>query len=333
MKQTIDFIASKTIVLVFAVLLLLAITVIGIASGISVRDLLSTLIYVYTNPSSLATAVLYSGPIIASALGLAIAYKAFFISIGAEGQVLVSGLTALWLLAYVWPEPGNHYILLALFSSIALGSLWGILPGLLKAYAEVNEVLTSLMLNYVALSVVNYAVSGPLRWGPFTITKEIPDNYTLGPLAIIAFAVALSGLYSFILWRTRLGLAIESLGLAPKAASTYGYDNRKTIVYVSLLAGASSGLGGFLMVTGFQWSFKALSEPPGYGYMGVLVAWMSSNNPALVLPLGYLFSTILVAAKHLQGAGMPLSSVLALEAVMALTAAFISTRRRQAGLG
>ena len=310
-----------------------AITVLGASAGIGLTRLYSTILHVYTDPGSLYSALLYSGPIIASAVGLSLAYRAFFITIGSEGQILVSGILVLWLLAYKLSGGGPSSLVIALSASILAGSLWGLVPGLLKAYLRVNEVLVSLMLNYIALSLVNLLVSGPLRWGAFTITKSIPEHYVLHPIAVISSITLLSALYSILLWRTRMGVAVEALGLAPKAAATYGYNNRRTIIGVSLLSGASSGVGGFLMVTGFQWSFRALSEPLGYGYMGVLVAWMSANNP-LIAPLpGFVFATILVAAKRLQSVGLPLSSVLALEAVVAVIVSMAVYRWRSTQRG
>ncbi len=308
-------------------------SILGIAAltpaGIS--GVLGTLLDVYTNPKLLESSVRYMGPIAASAVGLALAYRARFITIGSEGQVILGAAATLWLLAYSGVAPsGAPGVILALALGGLVGALWGVIPGVLRAYAGVNEVLSSLMLNYVALSLVNYAVAGPWRSGPFTMTEPVPDEYSIEPAVIVATVAVLGAIYEFILRRTGFGVAVESYGIAPRAAYTYAIPPGRLIVAISLIAGLAAGIGGSLMMLGFQRSFRAMSQPPGYGYMGILVAWLALRSPALSVPAALFFSTLITAGYLLQTSGVPFNVVLLLQALIVLVVTLYAavTRRR-----
>ena len=153
---------------------------IGFSTPAGPLGVVNALIRVYTSPSHIMSTILYSGPIAASAIGLSLAYRAKFITIGSEGQVILGSVIAIGLLLYSGlPEiPPATAILLAVFTAGVVGALWGLIPGVLRAYLGVNEILSSLMLNYVALYIVNYLVSGPWSKGPFTMTHEVGPSYT-----------------------------------------------------------------------------------------------------------------------------------------------------------
>ena len=287
---------------------------------------LEALARVYTTPSLLEFSLLYAGPVVLSAVGLAVAYRAGFITIGSEGQVLLGSLAAVWLLAYHGAPQGAAGEAAAAALAALVGAGWGVVVGLLRAYAGVNEILSSLMLNYVALSLVNYAVAGPLRAGPFTASEPVPPGYSVGPLGVLAASAAAAGAFEAVLRRTKLGLAAEAYGPAPRAGATYTLP--PTILYPALaaLAGAAAGLGGALAVLGFQRSLQAMSQPPGYGYMGVLVAWLAAARPAAALPAGVFFATLVAAGYELRAMGAPLSASLALQAAAVLAAAAARSR-------
>ncbi|GAB6148063.1 ABC transporter permease subunit [Stetteria hydrogenophila] len=283
---------------------------------------------VFTSPSGLEAAVKYMGPITCSAAGLTLAYRAGFITIGSEGQVLLGSAAALWLLAYAWPTaPRAGGVAAALALAALVGAAWGSIPGLLRVYARVNEVLSSLMLNYVALSALNYLIAGPWRAGAFTATRPVPDEYSLGYLHIAVVVVAAAVLFEFIRARTKLGVAAEAYGAAVRAAETYTLPRRTLILAVAVLSGAAAGLGGGLMMLSFQRSFQAMSQPPGYGYMGVLVAWLSGTSALATLPVSLFFSALVVAGYSLQALGVPFNFVLLTQAMAVLAAALLKAGR------
>lgn len=294
-----------------------------------IRGTFSVLETIYSRPDLLGTALEYSGPIIASAIGLALAYRAGFITIGSEGQVLLGALTALWLTSYSGLHLSRYpMLLLALAISGLTGAFLGFISGALRAYWGVNETLSSLMLNYVILAFANYLIAGPWRTGPFTQTRSVPSVYSVKQADVLITVLILALLYELLLRRSKLGLAIEALGSAPKAAYTYTISVSSVIVFVSLLQGLTAGIGGALMIMGFQRNMTAMSQSPGYGYMGILVTWMALVSPLGSVLAGYFFSTLIVAGYLLQSSGVPFNTVLLLQSIIVLTfVAYIASRK------
>ena len=303
------------IILGFSVAVLL-----GSLSPVGFSGFLNTLVWVYTNEAPLMFATVLLGPIACSSIGLTLAYRAKFITVGSEGQVLVGAVVTLWFLAY---SGLNLNPLIAVPLSIILAgvsaTLIGLIPVLLRVYLNANEILTSLMLNYVMLYVVNYLASGPWRVGPFAITRSIGDEYRISPLTVLLVSLLLAIACWFILARTRLGLMIEVYGRAPLVAETYGLNPRVTLVSVALISSFTAGVGGALMMLGFQYYLTPMSFSPGYGYMGVLVAWLSGNNPLVALPASWFFSSILVLGRSLQASGLLIGYVLAIQSLIVLS--------------
>lgn len=283
-------------------------------------EVLRSVLWVYTNTTPITTAILFSIPIAASALGLTLAYRAKFITIGAEGQVILGSAVTLWFIAYSGINLQLPFsILLAIILASILGALYSLIVALLRIYAGANEILSSLMLNFIAMYTVNYLIATSWRIGPFTITKSIPEEYRLSVSFIIATLIVLTLLTWFILARTRFGLSIEVYGRAPRAAETYGYSPKTIIIGVSIISGLMAGLGGALAMLSFQHHLTPMSSPPGYGYMGVLVAWLSANNPIIAMVASIFFSTIVVLGRTLQAIEVPLSYVLAIQSMIVLS--------------
>ena len=292
----------------------------GSLSPVGFSGFLDTLMWVYTNEAPLVFTTVLLGPIACSSIGLTLAYRARFITVGSEGQVLIGAATTLWFLAY---SGLNLNPLVAIPLSMILAgvsaTLLGLIPVLLRVYLNANEILTSLMLNYVMLYVVNHLASGPWRIGPFAITRSISDEYKVGPLTVLLVSLLLAIAYWFILTRTRLGLTIEVYGKAPLVAETYGLNPRVTLVSVALISSFTAGIGGALMMLGFQYYLTPMSFSPGYGYMGVLVAWLSGNNPLVALPASWFFSSLLVLGRSLQASGLLIGYVLAIQSIIVLS--------------
>ncbi|MCS7106610.1 MAG: hypothetical protein NZ902_00655 [Acidilobaceae archaeon] len=305
----------------------LAVTIASLATGRPL-EIVENLIWVYTSPAPLVNTVLLSVPIAMAAIGLSLSYRARFITIGAEGQIVLGSVAALWATAYSGLE-GSAALALALLLPALSGALYALIPFLLRAYAGASEVLTSLMLNLVAVYVTNYLIATYLREGAFVMTRIVPPElraeWYLGLVMIVAAALSAH----LLLTRTRWGLAIEVYGRAPKAAETYGYSARQVMLLVSLLSGGLAGLGGAVAMLSFQHSLTPMSFPPGYGYAGALVAWLSSNNPLAALFASLFFSSLMVFGRSLQAVGVPLSYALAAQALIVLFTLIAVARERQ----
>ncbi|MEM4969639.1 MAG: hypothetical protein QXE01_00130 [Sulfolobales archaeon] len=292
----------------------------GALSPIGLIGIINAIAWVYTNPAPLLLSLTILGPIASSAVGLTLAYRARFITVGAEGQVLLGAAITLWFLAYSGLDldpfaaiPAS--MLLAGLSAMLLGAI----PAVLRIYFNANEILISLMLNYIVLYMINHIVSGPWRVGAFAITRSIDTKYRVGAEVILALSIFISLICWIIFSRTKLGLMIEVYGRAPKAAETYGLDPRVIIYLTAIISSLVAGIGGSLMMLGFQYSLSPMSVTPGYGYMGVLAAWFSGNNPIVALIASWFFSSIFVLGRSLQASGLPIGYVLAIQSIIVLS--------------
>jgi ABC-type uncharacterized transport system permease subunit len=320
---------STTDALVFTLAGIAGLILIAYTTPAGIKGTFSALAIVYSHEGLLKTALEYSGPIVTSAIGLSLAYRAGFITIGSEGQVLLGTMVALWTTSYSGLNLSRpSMLLISIFVAGIAGGLLGLIPGILRAYWEVNETLSSLMLNYVVLAFANYLIAGPWRIGPFTQTREVPDIYSVNPLDVLLIAIILALVYELLIKRSKLGVAAEALGKAPKAAYTYTIPITKVLIYISLLQGFAAGVGGALMIMGFQKNLTAMNQSPGYGYMGILVTWMALLDPLLSIVIGYFFSTLIVAGYILQSSGVPFNTVLLIQSLIVLTfVGYMAVRR------
>jgi simple sugar transport system permease protein len=294
--------------------------ILGSISPAGFKGMASSLVWVYTSPAPLIFTLTLLGPIACAAVGLTLAYRAGFITIGSEGQILLGSIVTLWLIEY---SDLNLHPTIAIPTSIVLGgftgAFLGFVVGLLRVYVNANEILVSLMLNYVILYILNHLASGPWRVGPFAITRSVGEEYRLGPLGIVVTTVSLTLLCWVLLTRSKFGLAIKVYGRAPRVAETYGLNSKTIVLAVAMLSGFTSGVGGVLMMLGFQHNLSPMSVSPGYGYMGVLVSWLSANNPLVALLASWFFSSILVLGRSLQASGLPIGYVLAIQSIIVLS--------------
>ncbi len=273
-----------------------------------------------SSPAALQAVVLISAPIAVAAAGLTLAYRARFITIASEGQVIAGSAAALWVTAYAAPDldPALGKAAAVLLASLA-GCGVGLAVAALRVALGVNEILSSLMLNYAIMYAVNYLVATAWRVGPFTITRSVPEQYRLSWLEAALAAVAAAVAYWFVVHRTALGYEADVLGRAPRAAATYGVRAGRTIVAASALQGLSGGAAGALLMLGLQHTLTAMSVPPGYGYMGVLVAWLSGLEPLACAPAALLYGFVAMTARLLQAHGVGFGVALAMQSAILLS--------------
>ena len=272
------------------------------------------------------SALPYFVPIAASASSLALAYRAGFITIGAEGQVMLGAVAAYWLLYYVIGHGGVTAIIAAILFAGLVGALYGGLVGGLRVGLGVNEILSSLMLNYIAIGIVNYLVAGPWQQGGYTRTAPLPPSMSIG-LSAAVFIVIIAGLLLelFIVF-TKYGVAIDSVRLARKAAQTYGIGIASTIIIVALIQGFVAGIGGGVLLLQLLRQLRSVGlGGSGYGYMGILAAWLGGLRPLGALAASLLIAVLYSMRSILQLYGVSDSFVLALEAIIVLSVLAFTT--------
>jgi simple sugar transport system permease protein len=240
-------------------------------------------------------------------LSVALAFRAGIFNIGTQGQLVVGALATalgvLWVAPFVSGVVGTVLLVpFGLLLGAIFGGLYGAIPGALKAYADANEVITTIMLNFIATGVVLYLVGEVFKDpnSPANQTVPLPD-YALFPpilfgdpfgfsLLALAFAVvAVVALY-YLLERTTFGYDIRTSGIQPQAAEYGGVDAKRTIVASMSLSGALGGLGGAVYVLMILGNFQ--TGVPAYGFDGITVAILAGNNPIGVTFAAFLFGVL-----------------------------------------
>ena len=247
-------------------------------------------------------------PLMLTGLGVLIAFRLKFWNIGAEGQLTLGGIAAAWVALFVSPYLAHWMVLpVAILTGMFAGAFWAGIPAFLKVRLKVDEVLTTLMLNYVAILFAEHLYYGPWRdpqgFG-FPGTPPFPDFAWLPRIAgrahlglLFAFVLAF-GLW-FVLNRTRWGFELQVIGNNPAAAQTQGINTGLNIMIALLLAGALAGLAGACEVTAISRRLQqGLSI--GYGYTAIIVAWLAQLNPIAALFVALLIAALLVGGDQVQ---------------------------------
>ncbi|HEY77322.1 MAG TPA: ABC transporter permease [Thermoflexia bacterium] len=261
-------------------------------------------------------------PLMLTGLGVAIAFRMLFWNIGAEGQLAMGGIAAAYI-ALFWADrlPGPLVLPTMFVAGVLAGAVWGLIPAFLRAALGVNEILTTLMMNYIAILLVEYLYLGPWRdpqgYG-FPGTAQFPQVAWLPRLTGrvhvgLIFALVAAVLVWFVLNRTRWGYEIQVIGENPRAARYSGINIGFNILLVMLLSGGLSGLAGMAEVAGISRRlYQGLTV--GYGYTAIIVAWLANLNPWGILLVAFLMGALLVGGDQLQVAlGLPAAVALVLQ--------------------
>lgn len=296
------------------------------------------------NVSGITQALTKATPLLLVGVGICIAFRGGVINIGGEGQIIVgaTAATALSLALTTWP--GWLLLPLTLATGALAGALWGGIAGLLKAWLNVNEILSTVMLNQIALQLMNYLLRGPLL-DPKQIeagtnipqSAALPEQVWLTRLvprtlfhsgAILAVVLAI--LVYFLLWRTTIGYRIRAVGLNPAAARYAGISVARYLTLALVLSGAFAGLAGAVEVMGVHHRMlEGLSG--GYGFSGIVAALFGKLHPLGTIPASFLFGALLVGADKMQrSVQVPNSLVVVLNGLVVLfvVASDLYARRR-----
>ncbi|WP_122689646.1 ABC transporter permease [Pseudomonas viridiflava] len=244
-------------------------------------------------------------PILLCALGLAVAYQARIWNIGAEGQLLLGALAGSAVAVNIIEMESRWALVMVLMAGTLAGAAWAGVTAWLRTHFNANEILTSIMLNYIALNLLLYFVHGPLK---DPAGMNFPESATFGdasrlPLlmedgrAHVGVYFALFALVAVwvLLQRSFVGFQIKVLGLDKRAAGFVGFREKRLVWLALLISGALAGLAGVSEVTGPIGQLVP-QVSPGYGYAAITVAFLGRLNP-----IGILLSSLLIALLYLGG--------------------------------
>ncbi|NJC98368.1 MAG: ABC transporter permease [Anaerolineales bacterium] len=303
----------------------------------------------FGSPNAFAETLVKATPLLLVALGICISFRGDVINIGGEGQMIVGAVFATWVGLTFTNLPGWLVIVLALLAGFAGGAVWGGIPGLLKAYFRVNEILSTVMMNAIAVQLMNFLLRGPMidpsqaqlaskipQTAPlldiFRLPRLVPTRLHLGALIAVILAV----LVYILLWRTTLGYRIRAVGQNPNAARYAGIKVQRYVVLALLLSGAFSGLAGATQVYGVNYRMITDGSASGFtgsaGFNGIVAALFGQLHPVWSIPASILFGALLVGANKMQRVvQVPSALVIALNGlvVVFVVSSEIWRRRRQ----
>ena len=260
--------------------------------------------------TALIETLIKSAPFILAGLGIALAFRGGLFNIGVQGQLFMGSIFAVWV-GYSVELPAVLHIPLALLAGMVGGGLWAAIPGYLKARNGAHEVITTIMLNFIASIVITWTISpaGPLR-APRTVVPEtlpvlesarlpilIPDSRLHA--GVIVALIAAFAVY-WLLWRTVSGFEIRTVGANPSAARYAGINVEYNIVLTMVLSGALAGLGGGIQVLGLEPYNFTIGFNVGLGFDSIAVAVLGGIHPFGVVLAALLFGAMDAGARLMQ---------------------------------
>ncbi|MGB6420254.1 MAG: ABC transporter permease [Anaerolineales bacterium] len=271
----------------------------------------------FGSPNAMAETLVKATPLLLVGLGICIAFRGNVINIGGEGQMIIGAIFATILGLAFTGLPGWLMIPLAMLMGFVGGAFWGAIPGFLKAYFNVNEILSTIMMNAIAVQIMNFLLRGPMidpaqlelaskipqtarLLEAFRLPRLAPTRLHLGFL----FAVILAFLVYIFLWKTTLGYRIRAVGQSHHAARYAGINVKKNIVLALLLSGAFAGLAGAIQVYGVNYRMITDGSASGFtgsaGFNGIVAALFGQLHPIGTIPASIFFGALLVGANKMQ---------------------------------
>lgn len=296
------------------------------------------------NVSGITQTLTKATPLLLVGLGICIAFRGGVINIGGEGQIILGALSASALAIGFSDWPGWLLLPLTMLVGALGGLIWGGIPGLLKARMGVNEILSTVMMNQIALQLMNFLLRGPML-DPAQIAAgtNIPQSAALPEIVWLTrlvprtlfhsgaiLAVILAVAVYFLLWRTTIGYRIRAVGLNPHASRYAGIPVSRYVFLSMALSGAFCGLAGAIEVLGVHHRMiEGMSG--GYGFSGIVAALFGKLHPLGAIPASALFGSLLVGADKMQrSVQVPSSLIVALQGLVVLfvVASDLYVRRR-----
>lgn len=258
-------------------------------------------------------------PLLLTGVAVALAANMKIWNIGAEGQLYFGAMITTWIALNYGNTLSTAVIIpVMMIAAMIAGALWAMVPAVLKAQYNVNEIITTLLMNYVAISLVDYFVFGPWRDPKglnFPITEELAEAAKLptfgeSPVHIgILFGITLIVIIYFVLKMTNIGVQITITGDNPDAGFYSGINIKRLIIIILMVSGAIAGLAGMGEITGVQHRLRQHISL-GYGFTGVIIAWLARNHPLGIIFYTFFMATVFVGGELLQiNYGLPKAMV------------------------
>ncbi len=261
-------------------------------------------------------------PLILTGGGLALAFRAKFWNIGAEGQILMGAIFGTWV-GLNWGPHLPFYLAIPLMFTAGFlgGALLGMIPALLKIKFAINEVISTLMLNYICAEFLTLLIVGPwkgkTKYG-FPYTDDLPESCVLSliPGSRIHYVTLFLAILSLIvlgvlIYKSKFGYEVRVIGENPEAGKYAGIDFFKTTLVIMIISGGFAGIAGIGEVAGIHhYLTYPASISSGYGFTAIIVAWLAKLNPFYVIISGVFFAGILVGGDAIQiSLGLPAATV------------------------
>lgn len=289
-------------------------------------------------PRGLVGTLIKATPLILSGMAVGFAFKAGLFNIGAQGQLIMGSVVAAWAGAAFTGLPPWLHILVAMALAMLAGAIWGAIPGILKAYTDAHEVITTIMFNFIASRIAEWLISlgsadgtippGPManpdsgalpQSRPILDSAKLPKAYivpgNLNDLHIGFFvAIAVAFLILIILNRTTFGFELRMVGLNPNAARYAGVNVKGITVSTMAIAGALAGIAGGIQTLGVNEHYEA-NQSLGLGFDSITVSLLAGNHPIGTIFSGILFGGLDEGTTAMQGTGVAKELVLVIQAL------------------
>ncbi len=271
----------------------------------------------FGSPNAIADSLVKAGPLIFVGVGICVAYRGGVINIGGEGQIVMGALLATMTVLFLKPLPGILLIPLALLAGAIGGGFWGSIAGYLKARFKVNEVLSTVMLNVIAVQIMTYLLHGALmdpteldnaihipQTERFPLWADLPRFVPTRLHAGILLGVIAAVLVYILLWRTPIGYRIRAVGFNSIASKYAGINVGWYQILAITISGALAGIAGAVEVLGVNHRLCTDGSAAGFtgsaGFNGIVVALFGGLHPLGTLPAAFLFGALLTGANSLQ---------------------------------
>ncbi|MCC3869449.1 ABC transporter permease [Terrisporobacter mayombei] len=269
-------------------------------------------------PKYIAWTIIKATPYILTGLSIAFAFKTGLFNIGAEGQFIIGALVAT-VVGYSINLPAVIHIPLTIILAGLAGGLWGSIAGFLKSKFGINEVIATIMLNWIAFYLSNFMVSNSFISVPNSeASVNIQDSASIGidwlkgivgPATSVNWGIIISIVLVFVIWfiltKTTLGFELRAVGHNKDAAEYAGIDVGKSILKSMAIAGLLAGVAGAIQVMGVTHNITVLAAQEGYGFDGIAVALIANSNPIGVIFSGLLFGAFKYGGIKMQSVGAP----------------------------
>lgn len=251
-----------------------------------------------------ASSLVSACPLIFTALAAAFAYRCGVFNLGGEGQFIMGAVSAIVFLLVTGIE-GIAGTVLAILVGTVVGALWAALPGIMKITRGLNEMITSIMLNYVATLFMGFIYTNAFRDGGNPQTPSVADSVMLAKIpgfrihTGVILAIVLSLVVAYVISKTSFGFKIRAVGLNPLASKVNGFNVKFLVVAAFIISGAIAGMGGAVELLGKQYRLMS-GFGSGFGFDGVAIALIAQLNPLASLLVAIFFGALTTGASSMQ---------------------------------